>query len=135
MSASVVASIFAQSILTRRASSAEMLTIAPRFARIGFSEGDDAESLSALCVRREEDTAFDFAERVGTDFAIISFPTKSVIARLVRAIQFFSRKTNWIARILRKSSGPDNDGCGYCVTDVCVNDVVSAEWQSLPFSL
>jgi hypothetical protein len=31
----------------------------------------------------------------------------------VRAIQFvFVEEENWIARILRKSSGPDNDGGG-----------------------
>lgn len=69
MSASVVASTFDQSIFV--ASLAEMVAIALRFARIGFTERDDADGAFALHEGREEDAAFDFAERAEADFAIV----------------------------------------------------------------
>ena len=48
-----------------------MVAIAPRFARIGFSERDDPDGVSAPRECREEDAAFDFAERAGAGFAIV----------------------------------------------------------------
>jgi hypothetical protein len=72
MSASVVASTFAQSIFVARASSAEMLTIEPRFLGICFSERDNPDRFLSPRERDEEDATFDFPKRVEPDFAIIS---------------------------------------------------------------
>ena len=46
----------------------------PRFPRIGLAERDDADGFAASRVCDEEDAAFDFAERIDSDFAIVLSP-------------------------------------------------------------
>jgi len=64
----------AQSTFAALASLSDILTIAPRFPRVGFSERDDADRFAAPGECGEEDPAFDFPERVDTDFAIVLPP-------------------------------------------------------------
>ena len=68
ISASLVASTFAQSIARLRA---DDVAIAACFPRICFAERDDADRVASLRKRGEEDASFDFSERTDSDFAII----------------------------------------------------------------
>lgn len=71
ISASGVPSTFAQSMGAAFAARSEIFTVALRFARIRFAEGDDADDVLTTRERDEEDPAFDFPKRADSDFPVV----------------------------------------------------------------